>query len=148
MNPSDFLSLAHKMSAADSSEASQRSAVSRAYYGAFHEAKSLIESSCGFKFSSSGETHSKLPFCMDQSGDADIIAAGNKLNTLRNIRNDADYELADTKFSKKAFVSMQIAVAQQIANDMLAAKSRASIFRPKVRKYARDTLKKTLQGTD
>src|SRR5687767_10011663 len=111
MKPTDFIAVATKLSA-DTEEAALRSAVSRAYYGAMHEARVLIES-CGFKFGT--DLHGKLPMCMDSSGDADLRTAGSQLGTLRTIRNDADYKLADPKFSKK-FAALQIAIAIKIVD--------------------------------
>jgi uncharacterized protein (UPF0332 family) len=96
MNPTEFVELANLL-LANPREAAQRSAVSRGYYGAFHAAKNLIES-CGFRFESSAETHEKLPWCMDKSEDEELIAAHDKLNSLRKVRNAADYELDDPRF--------------------------------------------------
>jgi uncharacterized protein (UPF0332 family) len=42
MNPDEFLTLAEQL-AGQPSEAARRSAVSRAYYGAFHLARGLVE---------------------------------------------------------------------------------------------------------
>jgi uncharacterized protein (UPF0332 family) len=144
MNPTEFVVLANKLSA-DAAEASQRSAVSRAYYGAMHEARILIES-CGFRFDI-GEVHKKLHFCMAESGDAELIAAGRLLDSLRGIRNDADYDLDDEKFRKKAFVAIQMATARNILTTVSSARGRVASFRQAVRKYAK-FLGKTLSGAD
>lgn len=48
MNPADFIALAVKLSNSQE-EADLRTAVSRAYYGAFHSARQLLEE-CGIGF--------------------------------------------------------------------------------------------------
>jgi uncharacterized protein (UPF0332 family) len=139
MNPLDFLALADQL-AADHSEASQRSAVSRAYYAAFNAAKALIES-CGLRFPSTNEAHAKLPMCMAHSGDAELKVAEGKLHSLRQQRNGADYELDDPKFGKVALVALQLRIARQIADAIREAEARKPDFCPTVKAYAKSTLK-------
>jgi len=79
--------------------------------------------------------------CMDESGDADLKAASLKLETLRTIRNDADYDLGTAKFSKPMLVQLQLSYAKDIEKTVKAAEARKKTFCPKVTKYARETLK-------
>ena len=142
MNPNDFVTLAIRLSA-DSSESAQRSAVSRGYYGAFHQAKQLVES-CGFQFSDTAETHEKLPWCMDSSDDTELKEVSRKLNTLRKMRNVADYDLLDGRFKGKAFTSIQLGEIQDVVDRLDRAKLRLSTFRDKIRAYAANVLRKAL----
>src|SRR5688500_5045380 len=98
MDAADFMTLALKLSQS-SGEAQRRTAVSRAYYSAFHLARKLVDS-CGVRFPSSGATHDKLPFCLTASQDKTLVAASRRLNALRMARNIADYDLADEEFTK------------------------------------------------
>jgi uncharacterized protein (UPF0332 family) len=146
MQPLEFVLLANTL-LANRAEAAQRSAVSRAYYGAFNAAKVLIES-CGFRFSNSSETHEKLPYCLDQSGDEELKVAKAKLKSLRSVRNDADYELDDRRFLQPAFAALQVQIAREILDALRQAAIRIPAFRGKVREYARDVLKKPLRDND
>jgi len=143
MNRLDFLQLANEL-AANTAESHQRSAVSRAYYSAFNASKELIES-CGLRFPKTAEAHEKVAWCMDASGDQELKVAKTKLHSLRQTRNDADYQLDDTQFQKPAFVAMQVGVAKQITDVIAAADARKAGFCPKVKAYAKNTLKLTVR---
>jgi uncharacterized protein (UPF0332 family) len=143
MNPIDFLSLADRLSA-DSSQACQRSALSRAYYAAFHAAKELIES-CGLRFPSTNEAHAKLPMCLAQSGDHELKVVEVKLRSLRQHRNGADYELDNPRYAQPKFVALQLQIAHQIASAVQAAEARKAVFCPVVAAYATNTLRMSVR---
>ncbi|MGH8244840.1 MAG: hypothetical protein ACREUU_00240 [Gammaproteobacteria bacterium] len=144
MNPSEFVELAVKLSA-NPWEAAQRSAISRAYYGAFHAAKRLIES-CGFRFGSTGETHQHLPYCLEHSGDSALAIAGRQLDSLRQTRNIADYDLDAPSTAGRVFVSLQLKAARDVLDAVQSATQRLPAFRQAVRDYAKNVLGKVLQG--
>jgi len=146
MNPRDFFTLAERL-VAESTESAQRSAVSRAYYAVFHEARMLVES-CGFRFASTAETHSKLIYCIMAANDADLDFVGQKLGSLRTIRNTADYDLGITNFASSSFAISQLQVARLSFEALERAKSRTKTFRPLVRQYAASVLKKVLEGDE
>lgn len=146
MIPSDFVELAIKLSA-NPSEAAQRSAVSRAYYGAFHSARILVES-CGFRFAGSGETHSHLPYCLEHSGDQELQAVVRKLNSLRLARNAADYDLDDPTSGERPKVQVFLRIAREVLSAVESATQRLPAFRPTVRDYAKNVLGKVLQGDE
>jgi hypothetical protein len=62
MGGTDFLHLAVRLSGG-ATEAQWRSAVSRAYYGAFHLARDFVES-CGVTLPKTAEAHDKLQWCL------------------------------------------------------------------------------------
>jgi hypothetical protein len=64
MGGTDFLHLAVRLSGG-ATEAQWRSAVSRAYYGAFHLARDFVES-CGVTLPKTAEAHDKLQWCLAQ----------------------------------------------------------------------------------
>lgn len=135
MKPIEFVVLATRLSA-DSSEACQRSALSRGYYGAYHTALELLQC-CGLQFTEAAEAHEHLYRCLAESKDDALVIAARKLKSLRQARNDADYDLSDTRFSGRTFTKMQLAEARNIIDCILAAAGRLAGLRANVRNYAR-----------
>jgi hypothetical protein len=92
MDPRNFLDVAFDL-AGEFREADWRSAVSRAYYAAFHVAGQLLQR-CSFVVPQGDQAHGfswiRLANCGDTSGQQ----AGNELRRLRGARNRADYALA------------------------------------------------------
>jgi uncharacterized protein (UPF0332 family) len=91
MNSREFLTLAHTLLAA-TSEAAWRSAVSRAYYSAFHVARELLDS-LGFAVPRGERAHAHLWLRLSNCGDSQIATTGAALNSARQDRNFADYDL-------------------------------------------------------
>jgi uncharacterized protein (UPF0332 family) len=91
MNPHEFLDLAGEL-ATGMSEAEWRSAVSRAYYSAFHTARLLLKR-LGFEVPTADRAHAYLWLRLANSGHTIVQRAGNELRDLRRKRNDADYDL-------------------------------------------------------
>lgn len=87
----DFLDLAEVL-AKSGSEDQWRSAVSRAYYGVFHEARTLFES-LGFRVPRADQAHAYLWLRLSNCGDAQVQSAGYEMNRLRQDRNRADYDI-------------------------------------------------------
>lgn len=147
MNPTDFISLAVRLSGSRQ-EADLRTAVSRAYYGAFHAARELLEQ-CGVGFPAKelfgADVDTKVRFCLANTGDADASLIANKLSDLRSQRNFADYDLKSDRFSpahpKNVTVCSQLAI--EIVDWLEQCRSEPSFgsFRDKVRAYARDVLR-------
>ena len=146
MNPIEFVELANTL-LANPREAAQRSAVSRAHYGAFNCASALIES-CGFAFADSAETHEKLLWCLDHSQDRELKEVRVRLHTPRRIRNAADYDMDDRRFADRQFVAIQVETARNVVDRILSAQSRLPSFRQAVREYARHIVGKTLTTDD
>jgi uncharacterized protein (UPF0332 family) len=91
MNPREFLGSALRL-ATSTEEADWRSAVSRAYYAAFHVACQLMEG-FGFTVPNADRAHGYLWLRLQNCGDAPVETAGRDLNDLRSERNRADYNL-------------------------------------------------------
>ena len=106
MDPLDFISLAIRLSTSQN-EADLRTAVSRAYYGAFHVARRFL-SDCGVRWPTremqSAEIHTKVRYCLRESANADAIIVSRSLLSLRDLRNKGDYDLESTKFKTTAKV--------------------------------------------
>ena len=90
MDARDYFRLAETL-VTGSSEAEWRSAVSRAYYAAFHLARRLLLS-CGFEVPRADRAHAYLWRRIANCGDLNLVNEGNQLNTLRGERNHADYD--------------------------------------------------------
>jgi uncharacterized protein (UPF0332 family) len=91
MSPRDFLDQADELVNA-AREVDWRSAASRAYYAAFHVARSLLEAA-GFVVPRAEQAHQYLHLRLANSGHPDIEQAGTELDDLRRRRNRADYDL-------------------------------------------------------
>jgi uncharacterized protein (UPF0332 family) len=96
MEGKDFLTIALQY-CGSSSEAERRTAVSRAYYALFNTIKYLLRAK-GFPIRKSANGHDQLYRYLNNSGLTDAQAIASKLNSLRTVRNDADYELHKSGF--------------------------------------------------
>ena len=85
-----FISCAEDLSK-KSDEASWRSSISRAYYGAF--GKIRIYCSAKYSIRTSGDSvHQKIIQILKESEDQLEFSLGNTLSQLRDSRNEADYD--------------------------------------------------------
>jgi uncharacterized protein (UPF0332 family) len=107
MNWRDFLPLAARL-AAGASEADWRTAVSRAYYAAFHVARRLL-TDLNFTVPRADRAHQYLVFRLSNSGEAAVEQAGRDLETLRRLRNRADYDEAPALTQPQATAAVQVA---------------------------------------
>ncbi len=139
MDPRDFLILARQLVLA-STEAAWRSAVSRAYYAAFHVARHLLED-LGFTVPHADRAHAYLWLRLSNCGDPQVEKAGMRLNDLRRERNGADYDLVRSR--RQTVTQKQIPIATSIIQVFEAAyldPTRATIT-DAMKIYERDVLK-------
>jgi uncharacterized protein (UPF0332 family) len=106
----DFLALADAW-IQEATEAEWRSAVSRAYYAAFHEARRLFRD-LRFRVPRGDQAHAYLWLRLSNCGDPQVRLAGSDLNTLRRERNRADYDLEQTLGHSDAL--LQVGSARRI----------------------------------
>ena len=90
MKARDFLNVAYELLEGNH-ESHWRTAVSRAYYAAFHGARDLLMH-CGFTVPQEERAHAYLRMRLMNSGHTDVEQAGTCLNDLRSERNYADYD--------------------------------------------------------
>ena len=98
MDPKDFLELAKSIYQDRSNlvEARQRTAISRAYYSAFHILKPIsVKIDPSIALVTSGEIHEKVITALKKSKEGKHRVLGDKLFTLRGNRNTADYHLGE-----------------------------------------------------
>ncbi|MCI0357984.1 MAG: HEPN domain-containing protein [Planctomycetaceae bacterium] len=109
----DFLRLAGRLAVAPpADEAQLRTAVSRAYYSAFHSAKDYLASLAV----QVGHNHGELHRCLLESGHARAKIAGRRLADLHSFRVKADYDLRASQAGTP--VTSQRCV--ELANDIFA----------------------------
>jgi len=135
----DFLALAESW-VQGVTEAEWRSAVSRAYYGAFHQARDIFRG-LGFVVPRADQAHAYLWLRLSNCGHAQIRVAGSDLNTLRRERNRADYDVDRTLGHNDAI--LQVRAARQIAQllDLVTAEPIRTQVLDGIRAYERDVLK-------
>src|SRR5262245_54000309 len=115
IRPDDLLSLADDW-IANATEAEWRSAVSRAYYGAFHAARDLFVD-LGFAVPRGAQAHAYLWIRLSNCGDPSLVQAGADLADLLRRRNFADYDIQLDLDQSTALTWVQLAraVSQQLA---------------------------------
>lgn len=151
MNSADFISLAIKLSNSQQ-EVELRTAVSRAYYGAFHSVRELIEN-CRIAFPPKelfgADIHRKVRFCLANSGSVELLLIAGKLDIMRQERNLADYDLGTERFSfangKNVRTCVQRAIQIVDALQRSQADATFSQIRETLRAYARDVLRLPVQ---
>lgn len=121
-------------------EADWRSAVSRAYYAAFHEARMLFHS-LGFRVPRAEQAHAYLWLRLSNCGDPQVRQAGTQLNHLRGQRNVADYDLALTVTQRDASVHVQSALRIVRILDAASAEPTRTRITDAMKVYERDVLK-------
>lgn len=139
MDGRESIRLADSM-VAGPSEAHWHSAVSRAYYAAFHVSRDLFVD-CGFTVPRGDQAHTYLWRRLSNAGHSDVRDSGNNLQTVRRQRNRADYDL-DRPFEKSA-ASGQIGVCKEIIRRLEAAAKEPikSQITEAMKDYERDVLK-------
>jgi uncharacterized protein (UPF0332 family) len=119
MDARDFLNLADAL-ASGGTEAEWRSAVSRLYYAAFHVARDLVRN-LGFVVPRADRAHSFVYLRLANCGDPQVQWAAHSLNNLRQLRNEADYDLS-LRFAQ-AQAQGFVPVARQIVQLFDAARA-------------------------
>ena len=136
MAPNEFISVATQFLSGEG-EGRFRSAVSRAYYGAFHIARDFL-SDCGVVIGIDPLAHRNIRWCLANSSEQLIERAGRLLETLRESRNEADYKLSSTRFSLRSNAKAEVELAIQISTLLAAYQADEARNRvaPNIRVYA------------
>ena len=141
MRPRDFLDVAWDLSAG-SREGDWRSAVSRAYYAAFHIGRQLLQQ-CGFEVPDADQAHAFVWLRLSNAGHPEVQQAGARLRHLRYARNWADYDL-DRPFNQVTAID-QVQIAADIF-EVLESAGTEPAFRAQIteaiKTYERDVLRK------
>jgi uncharacterized protein (UPF0332 family) len=139
MDGRDFLEVARDL-ASGSREADWRSAVSRAYYAAFHVARLFMEE-VGFTVPRADRAHAHIWLRLANSGDPQTSRAGNELKALREVRNLCDYDLR--RGVVQAFAVAQVKQAEDLIRvlDAGRAEPTRTQITDAMKIYERDVLK-------
>ena len=100
-----------------SAEARHRSAVSRAYYGAFHLATEFLQE-LNFVVRTNHTGHEEAYRTLDQTGNADAQDAASTLDELRTLRIAADYRLSDRKFADEQIAKQLVGIASDFVPNL------------------------------
>src|SRR5437762_1673450 len=104
MTGDDFISLAEKLLANPQDEAACRTAISRAYYGAFHLVRAFLID-LGVRLTDKKERHRDVWNCLASSRIDIAKHIATKLAVLHENRVTADYRLDSSKPRNIAFVT-------------------------------------------
>ncbi len=114
MDPHDYLDLALEfVSIPDPTPAELRTAVSRAYYGAFNVAVDLLQK-MGVKPLFGWEGHKLVAEALRYSGNLKVAAASRELDDLRKARWAADYDMGDIAVEDQRTVQKSVARGKQV----------------------------------
>ncbi len=140
MKARDFLNVAYELLEGNH-ESHWRSAVSRAYYAAFHAARDLLVQ-CGFTVPQEERAHAYLRMRLMNSGHPDVVQAGKWLDDLRKVRNRADYDL-DHDFEHADAVNrvQQAADTLRLLEEAAALPTVCERITEAMRTYERDVLR-------
>jgi len=116
MEGKDFFELAQKL-VQMRSEPALRSAISRAYYAAYHCCLQLLRA-LGFQFGKDSSAHEKIAAYLNNAAITEIEFAGKELNYLRRRRNHADYDLTLKDFRNHIACQLDLARAQAIISQV------------------------------
>lgn len=95
MNAREFHALAARLATRPAAPAECRSAISRAYYAAFHIGSETL-TTMGFSPGRGGGAHGEVARSFHNAADVAIAAAGRTLADLHTLRIRADYHLGRT----------------------------------------------------
>ena len=113
MQPRQFQYLAERLAEHGAYPAEFRSAISRAYYAAFHFGLNLLRA-MGFAIVQNQHAHTEVYRHLNNSGDGELLRAASKMNDLRTKRNHADYELDRSDVEQKKNARMLVQQAARL----------------------------------
>lgn len=115
----EFIRLAGKLVVLPGSdEATYRTAVSRAYYGAFHLVRRFLDE-IGFPAPDNLNVHGYLPNQLINCGQQDAACAGQTLRQLHRNRLAADYRPEDDRFTTPDFARRNVELAHDFQSAMV-----------------------------
>ena len=114
MSGDDFIALAGILAATARQEESRyRTAVSRAYYGAFHVAASFV-AEFNVRVPRNHVAHNEVYRLLSSVPHPEPRRAAQFLNQLRGERNAADYDLSATRFREQANATLSVEIAHRV----------------------------------
>ena len=139
-NGKSFLTLAQQLATHQLDKAALRSAVSRAYYGAFNYGRHLLRCFGFTHIANNVRNHGEVWHYFENCGNADVENAGRKLANLGSDRVKADYQLDNQKFEKIQNVQCSLMNAQNIISEFdncMASSQKVTAVTQGMKKYAK-----------
>ena len=121
MTGNDFITLAGWIVASGADAARCRTAISRAYYGAFHLALDFIED-IGGTVHRNASAHIQVQRLLKASGQPPAQEAGALLEDLHGDRIKADYRFRNTTVESHAFAKYRVEMAARIRSALTVCK--------------------------
>ncbi len=145
MDPEMFLELARTLSSTKGRPEFYRTAISRAYYAAFHVGSQVI-TSLGIQLSTGPGGHGELRNCLGASGDSHCRKISSRLQTLHARRIAADYHLDDSKVEAPEEAGTACLEAAEIMSFLKTFRddSGKQEARLEMKRVARETLRLTV----
>jgi hypothetical protein len=116
MDGSEFLDIAESL-LVEGTEPALRSAVNRAYYGAFNYARYILRQ-LGFAEPANSRDHGIKWLYLENCGDPELQKAGVKLQNLDGERVRADYNLDNKKFANPKNAEPHVKIAKGIIAEL------------------------------
>jgi len=113
MTGDDFIALAGWIAASGKDAARCRSAISRAYYGAFHLALDFIEG-LGCTIHRNASAHVQVYRLLKASGQSPAAEAGALLEAMHHDRINADYRLKNATVESQSVAKLRVEMAARI----------------------------------
>jgi uncharacterized protein (UPF0332 family) len=121
MNADDFQAFASSLAARPNlGAAAYRSAISRAYYAAYHSARELVEAGMGISCKAGGSEHKKLQVYYLNCTVDEGVELGQLLNNLHQSRRDADYTLSLAQIETQGQARLCVERASEIIDRVRA----------------------------
>ncbi len=142
MDPERFLELARILKGGPGTPENYRTAISRAYYAAFHVGVEALRS-IGIRPSDGPGGHGEVVRCLGACGASDLQEAGIRLKILHSRRRQADYKLSDLNVETRQEADLACLDSKEIIDQVnsLASKGPNAAAISEMRQFARDILK-------
>lgn len=113
MDPQRFLAQSLRLLRADVSPEGHRSAISRAYYAAFHAVIRFLDS-LGVGVPEDANGHKEACYRLSNCADQSMASAGRDLDMLRGRRNNADYKMRDASVENARVAEALVEQARKV----------------------------------
>ncbi len=146
MDPKRFLDLARVLKGGTGTAENYRTAISRAYYAAFHVGVESLQA-IGITLSEGPGGHGELANCLGACGDLDLQKASARLKSLHGRRRKADYAMNDPRSETRTEAEDAYMESNQIIEqiDKFRNDRRKDVARSEIRRVARDHFRLTVK---
>jgi uncharacterized protein (UPF0332 family) len=146
VDPIRFLELARVLKGGHGTPENYRTAISRAYYAAFHVGVEALKA-IGINPSEGPAGHGQVANCLGASGDSDPQKASAKLKTLHGRRRKADYAINDPRVETRREADHACLESNGIIEQInkLINESAKDAIKSEIKKVARERFRLTVK---